>query len=62
MRPWVLKIASPGRILLGASPGLDASVHLAGRSIDEDGILILDLRTAKISPRSANHPRNRAKS
>ncbi len=27
----------------------------------EDGILILDLRTAKISPRSAGHHRNRGK-
>jgi hypothetical protein len=29
--------------------------------IDEDGILVLDLRTARISPRSAGHHRNRNK-
>jgi len=40
---------------------LPQTIRFYDADIDEDGILILDLRTAKVSPRAANHPRNRAK-
>ena len=40
---------------------LPQTVRFYDADIDEDGILILDLRTAKISPRAAAHPRNRNK-
>ena len=40
---------------------LPQTVRFYDADIDEDGILILDLRTAKISPRAAAHPRNRPK-
>ena len=40
---------------------LPQTVRFYDADIDEDGILILDLRTAKVSPRSLGHPRNRAK-
>ena len=40
---------------------LAQTVEFGDADIDEDGILVLDLRTAKISPRAANHYRNRAK-
>ena len=40
---------------------LPQTVRFYDADIDEDGILVLDLRTAKISPRSAKHPRNRTK-
>ena len=38
---------------------LPQTVRFYDAEIDEDGILILDLRTAKVSPRAASHPRNR---
>lgn len=37
------------------------TIRFYDADIDEDGILILNLRTAKVSPRAANHPRNRNK-
>ena len=40
---------------------LPHTVQFYDADIDEDGILILDLRTAKISPRALGHPRNRGK-
>ena len=40
---------------------LPQTVRFYDADIDEDGILVLDLRTAKISPRAANHYRNRDK-
>lgn len=40
---------------------LPQTVQFHDARIDEDGILVLDLRTAKISPRARNHPRNRDK-
>jgi hypothetical protein len=40
---------------------LPHTVRFYDADIDEDGILVLDLRTAKISPRAASHPRNRKK-
>jgi hypothetical protein len=40
---------------------LPQTVQFYDADIDEDGVLVLDLRTAKISPRAANHYRNRAK-
>ena len=40
---------------------LPHTVQFYDADIDEDGILILDLRTAKVSPRSLGHPRNRGK-
>ena len=40
---------------------LPHTVRFYDADIDEDGILVLDLRTAKISPRAANHYRNRDK-
>lgn len=40
---------------------LPQTVRFYDADIDEDGILILDLRTARPSPRSVGHPRNRAK-
>ena len=41
---------------------LPQTVRFYDARIDEDGILILDLRTAKISPRSAGHRANRSRS
>ena len=40
---------------------LPHTVQFVGAQIDEDGILILDLRTAKESLRAAAHHRNRAR-
>lgn len=40
---------------------LPQAVRFYDADIDEDGILILDLRTAKVSPRSLGHARNREK-
>jgi len=40
---------------------LPQTIQFQDADIDEDGILVLDLRTAKISPRAANHYRNREK-
>ena len=40
---------------------LPHTVRFYDAEIDPDGILILNLRTAKISPRAANHTRNRLK-
>ena len=40
---------------------LPQTIQFHDAEIDEDGILVLDLRTAKISPRARNHPRNRGK-
>ena len=40
---------------------LKQTVQFYNADIDEDGILVLDLRTAKISPRSLNHRHNRGK-
>ena len=40
---------------------LPMTVRFYDADINEDGILVLDLRTAKISPRARNHPRNRGK-
>ena len=40
---------------------LPHTVRFYDADINEDGILILDLRTAKVSPRARNHPRNRDK-
>ena len=40
---------------------LPHTVRFYDADINEDGTLILPLRTAKISPRAANHPRNRDK-
>ena len=40
---------------------LPQTVRFYDADIDEDGILVLDLRTAKISPRARKHPRNRDK-
>jgi hypothetical protein len=40
---------------------LTYTIQFHDAEIDHDGILILDLRTARISQRSANHPRNRKK-
>jgi len=40
---------------------LPQTVRFYDADIDEDGILVLDLRTAKISPRALGHARNRAK-
>ena len=40
---------------------LPHTVRFYDADIDEDGVLVLDLRTAKPSPRAANHYRNRAK-
>ena len=40
---------------------LPYTVRFYDADINEDGILILELRTAKISPRAASHPRNRDK-
>ncbi len=41
---------------------LPQTVQFHDARIDEDGILVLDLRTAKISRRAAAHPRNRSTS
>ena len=40
---------------------LPQTVRFYDARIDEDGVLVLDLRTARISPRSAGHHRNRDK-
>ncbi len=40
---------------------LPHTVRFYDADIDEDGILILDLRTAKISNRARNHPREKLK-
>jgi len=40
---------------------LPQTVQFYDADIDEEGILVLDLRTAKVSPRAANHYRNRDK-
>ena len=40
---------------------LPYTVRFYDADINEDGTLILPLRTAKISPRAASHPRNRDK-
>jgi len=40
---------------------LPHTVQFYDADIDEDGILILDLRTAKPSPRAIGHARNRNK-
>ena len=40
---------------------LPQTVRFYDADIDEDGVLILDLRTARVSPRAANHYRNRNK-
>jgi hypothetical protein len=50
----VYRLIQDGRLSLPETIQFDAE-------IDHDGILQLDLRTAKASPRSANHPRNRRK-
>ena len=40
---------------------LPHTIQFFDADINEDGILVLDLRTAKISPRTASHARNRLK-
>lgn len=36
---------------------LPETIHFDGAEVDQDGILVLDLRTAKVSSRSTSHPR-----
>lgn len=40
---------------------LTQTIRFYDAEIDHEGILILDLRTARVPPRVANHPRKRAK-
>jgi hypothetical protein len=39
---------------------INETLEFADAEIDEDGILVLDLRTARISNRALNHPTRRA--
>jgi hypothetical protein len=39
---------------------LPHTIQFVGADIDEDGILILDLRTARHSPRAKDHPNRRS--
>ena len=40
---------------------LPETVRFYDADTDEDGVLILDLRTARVSPKARNHWRNRNK-
>lgn len=50
------------RLLTECSLQIDQTLEFPDAEIDTDGILILNLRTAKISNRALNHPRRKANS
>ncbi|MGD9588798.1 MAG: hypothetical protein AB7Q37_03035 [Pyrinomonadaceae bacterium] len=54
------KMVRAYRLLQEAGIVVPQTLQFPDADIDTHGILVLDLRTAKVSPRAANHPRNRA--
>jgi hypothetical protein len=48
-----------GRLMKEFKVSLPMTVRFYDADTDEDGILILDLRTAKVSPKAENHWRRR---
>ena len=50
------------RLMIECSLQIDETLEFADAEIDPDGILLLNLRTAKISNRSINHPKRKEKS
>jgi len=54
------KMVRAYRLVQEAGIVLPDTLQFHNPEIDQDGILILDLRTARISKRAANHSRNRA--
>ncbi len=53
------KVIRAHRLTLEYRINLPQTVRFYDADIDEDGILVLDLRTARIPPRVRNHYRNR---
>jgi hypothetical protein len=49
------------RLITECSLHIDQTLEFPDAEIDEDGTLILNLRTAKISNRALNHPKRRTK-
>lgn len=54
------KMVRAYRLLQEAGIVIPDTLQFQDAEIDQDGILVLDLRTARISARAANHFRNRA--
>ena len=55
------KVVHAHRLIREHRIDLPQTVRFHDADIDEDGILVLDLRTARVPPRVTNHPANRKK-
>lgn len=53
------KVVRAYRLLQDCSISIPETLQFFDAEIDHDGILILDLRTARVSPRAARHRENR---
>jgi len=55
------KVVHAHRLIREYRIDLPQTVRFYDADIDEDGLLVLDLRTARVPPRVTNHPANRKK-